>query len=450
MHKRFAQRGAVAALLGLSLAACDGPSGPRGLDAIRAQGQLEVLTRNGPTTYYLGPQGRQGIEYDLAERFADHLGVALKLRPREDVSAVLDGLAAGEGHLAAAGLTRTPQRAGRFLFAPGYLTIREQVVCRRGESLPQGVAELTGRDLVVVSGSSYVQRLRELKTRHPRLTWTATDQFSTEQLLAQVANGQVDCTVADSHLVAVNRRSFPRLAVAFPLSEGRELAWALPRGSEELLAAARAWLERMRRDNTLAALRDQYFGHVAEGDFVNMRVFRRRIEERLPRYRDLFQRAAQRHGLDWRLLAAQAYQESHWDPDARSHTGVRGMMMLTRITAGEMGIGDRTRVAASVRGGARYLARLRDKLPPAIPEPDRTWIALAAYNVGLGHIWDARRLARHFGRDPDRWAVLKDLLPLLSQKRYYRTLPYGYARGTEPVQYVRRIRQYMDILHSHT
>jgi membrane-bound lytic murein transglycosylase F len=420
------------------------------LEEIRDRGQLKVLTRNGPTTFYLGPRGRQGIEYDLAQRFADHLGVELVLKTRPGVKGVLDALAKGKGDLAAAGIARTPRRAERFRFAPGYLTIREQVVCWPGKPPPQGVSDLIGRELVVASGSSYVQRLRRLKTRHPRLTWQATDQASTEQLLAQVAEGRVDCTVADSHLLAINRRLFPSLAPAFALSEGRELAWAMPAQSAGLQQAVREWMAQLRREHALGALRDRYFGHIREGDFVNLRVFRQRINERLPRYRDLFKEAADRYGLDWRLLAAQAYQESHWEPDARSHTGVRGMMMLTRITAGEMGIGDRTQVAASVQGGARYLAQLRDQLPPAIDEPDRTWIALAAYNVGLGHIWDARRLARDFGRDPNHWAALKDLLPLLSQKRYYRNLPYGYARGTEPVEYVRRIRQYLDVLHSQT
>ena len=182
---------------------------------------------------------------------------------------------------------------------------------------------------------------------------------------------------------------------------------------------------------------------------LTTRRFLGHMATRLPQYRPLFRAAEERHGIPWRLLASQSYQESYWDPRAKSPTGVRGLMMLTRTTAAELGIQNRLDPAQSIRGGARYLAHLRKRLPSSIEDPHRTWIALAAYDVGLGHIKDARVLAVRMGKNPDLWPDLESVLPLLSQKKYYRTLRHGYARGKEPVQYVQRIQRYHSLMERH-
>lgn len=179
---------------------------------------------------------------------------------------------------------------------------------------------------------------------------------------------------------------------------------------------------------------------------VEETIFLRHMRTRLPRYVVMFKHEARRHDLAWHLLAAQAYQESRWNPRAVSPTGVRGIMMLTRNTSSAYGIENRHDPRASISGGARYFAWLMERVPPAIEEPDRTWVALAAYNVGLGHIHDARRLARQLGKDPNRWSDLREVLPLLAQKQYYRSLSHGYARGWEPVVYVKRIRAFEKLL----
>ena len=180
------------------------------------------------------------------------------------------------------------------------------------------------------------------------------------------------------------------------------------------------------------------------------KIFLRHAERRLPRYLAAFQREAQRRGFSWTLLASQAYQESHWNPRARSYTGVRGIMQLTRATSVSLGVTNRLDPMQSISGGAWHLARLHKQLPAHIQEPDRTWIALAAYNVGMGHINDARRLAFRLGKNPDRWSEFKEILPLLAKRKYYTTLRHGYARGWEPVRYVERIRVYWALLHKHS
>ena len=178
-------------------------------------------------------------------------------------------------------------------------------------------------------------------------------------------------------------------------------------------------------------------------------VFKRHLAARFPRYREQFKKAAARHGIDWKLLASQAYQESHWNRKAKSPTGVRGIMMLTKRTAASLGVRNRLDPVQSINGGAKYLSRLKGRLPEQIRHPDRTFVALAAYNVGLGHVKDARTLARRHAKNPDRWEELRTVLPLLTKKRYYKTLRYGYARGHEPVRYVKRIRTYRLLLERH-
>ncbi|MEO0972932.1 MAG: membrane-bound lytic murein transglycosylase MltF, partial [Pseudomonadota bacterium] len=233
----------------------------------------------------------------------------------------------------------------------------------------------------------------------------------------------------------------------FTLVESEPIAWAFPPGTDRsVLDEAQAFFLELRLSGELQRLLDRYYEHTGTFDWVGTRTYLRHIEARLPRFEGLFKDAAEEVGLDWHLLAATAYQESHWDPDAVSPTRVRGLMMLTEATASQLGVDDRTSPEQSVLGGARYLAQMRDRLDPQITEPDRTWLALAAYNVGYGHLQDARTLTRMHDADPNVWADVREHLPLLSRRRWYSQVPRGYARGRQPVEYVRNIRSYYDIL----
>lgn len=432
--------------LGLSLQACGESDGAGSLEEVQRRGTLTVLTRNAPTTYYKGRDGWQGLEHDLTSAFAEHLGVEVRYRVLGTVAAILDALKRGEADLAAAGLTRTEARALSFRAGPAYQEVEEQVVCRRNGRRATDVAQLTEVELLVPAESSYVERLEALKQAHPELAWRISPHLGTEQLLQQVCEREIDCTVADSNIVAINRRYHPELTVMFNLGEPQPLAWLLPPNAEQLEEEANRWFEELVQSGRLERHLHRYYGFIDIFDYVDVRKFQRRVDELLPRYRPLFEEAAESSGLDWTLLAAQAYQESHWNPSARSPTGVRGMMMLTLPTARELGVQDRLDPEQSIAAGARYLVGLRQRLPGDIQEPDRTWIALAAYNVGMGHLYDARTLARRLGKDPDQWRQLSEVLPLLAERRHFRTLKHGYARGSEPVRYVNRIRDYQDML----
>jgi len=416
------------------------------LDKIRRSGKLVVLTINSPTTYFIGRDGSDGYEYALTQKLGATLGVDVEYRVLDSIEAILTAIKKGEGHLAAAGLTRTDGRAKQFLFGPDYKIVRQQVVCQRKRRAPRELAELAGISLAVAAGSSYEEHLREIENQIQDFHWTSLADHSSEQMLERVGEAKLDCTVADSNIIAINRRYYPALKVAFSISEEQPLAWILTPGAKQLAKYLSGWFVEQRESGYLNQLNTRYYGFTEIFDFVDTRAFIRRIDKRLPKYQQHFESAADKVQLPWTLLAAQAYQESHWNPQAISPTGVRGIMMLTLPTASEVGVKNRLDPIASIQGGARYLQRLLKRLPVDIEGEDRLWIALATYNVGYGHIMDARQLAKRLDKNPNSWGDLQSVLPLLSRKEYYRSLKHGYARGKEPVQYVRRIRNYRDIL----
>ncbi|HEY9200708.1 MAG TPA: membrane-bound lytic murein transglycosylase MltF [Gammaproteobacteria bacterium] len=437
-------RYALLALLALALPGCS--DNDAFIERIKEDGKLVVVTRNAPTTYYEGRDGATGFEYDLVSAFADQLGVEVELVVRDNPGEILAMIAAGEADIAAAGLTRTQLREERVLFSRSYQDVTQQVVCRRGGAQPSQVEDLLGLSIEVPAETSYVEQLNQLQQDYPELSWQVHPDHNTEYLLEKVWQRELDCTIGDSNIVAVNQRYMPELSVRFDISEPQQLAWALPPQAQGLQRELNNWLEVFRDNGQLQVLVNKYYGFIDVFDYVNTRVFQRKVKTVLPKYQALFEEAAKKHEIDWVLLAAQAYQESHWNRLARSPTGVRGIMMLTLPTAREVGIKSRLDARQSIFGGAKYLADLRSRLPQEVTEPDRTWIALAAYNLGMGHVYDARNLARELGKNPDLWHDFREVLPLLSQKKYYKDLRYGYARGSEPVRYVQRIRNYHDML----
>jgi membrane-bound lytic murein transglycosylase F len=361
-------------------------------------------------------------------------------------SDILPLTALGNANLAAAGLTVTKKREKKVRFGPVYQEITPQLVYRSGSVRPKTLADLNGI-LEVVAGSSHEELLERLKNDYPDLTWQTNAELESDELLILVWQQLIEYTIADSNELSVNRRFYPELKPAFDISPPEPLAWAFPRSKDDsLFNAADAFFSEIRENGTLDRLIDRYYGHIGKFDYVGTRRYQAHIEQRLPQYRNFFIEAANEVGMDWRLLAAVGYQESHWKPDAVSPTGVRGIMMLTKAAAKDLDIMDRNDPEQSIHGGARYLANMLQRIPERIPEPDRTWLALAAYNIGLGHLEDARILTQKNKGDFDRWVDVKENLPLLSKKKWFQQTRYGYARGREPVRYVDNIRTYYDIL----
>jgi membrane-bound lytic murein transglycosylase F len=418
------------------------------LDRVLDRGELVVAMRVGPTTYFAGPEGPTGFEYELARAFADHLGVRLRVVVPRGFEDILSYVERGRVDLGAAGITVTEARRERLRFGPPYKQVTEQVVYRMGaQNRPRSLEDLNGQRLAVLPGSAHADRLAISRGDYPDLNWMEVANEDSTTLLRKVWLGELDLTVADSIELASQQRFYPGLRAAFDISEPTDLAWAFPRGRDtSLLDEASAFFETVESAGWLAQLKERHFGHVDVLDYVDTVTFSRQVKERLQEYRPLFEEAAEAHGMDWRLLAAISYQESHWNPSAVSPTGVRGMMMLTRTTAAQLGVDDRVDVRESVMGGAEYFLSLRARIPERIREPDRTWLALAAYNVGFGHMEDARRITEGQGRDPDRWMDVMEYLPLLADEEWYPHTRFGYARGWEPVKYVQNIRSYYDLL----
>ena len=426
---------------------CQHETGHTGqLKTILTTRQLVVATRNAPTTYYEWHDEIVGPEYDLTQAFAKHLGVNVRYVVKDSVSEVLAAVQDGEADLAAAGLTRTPDRKQHFLFGPIYQEVQQQMVCRAGGKRPRSMADLSDVSLSVPFDTSYAEHLHTLQNDHQTLEWQPSDE-DTESLLEQVWLKKLDCTIADSNIMAINRRYYPELRVRFNLTKPQPLSWVMPKKATELQTAVSAWLKRFQHQGKLDNVMERYYGYINEFDYVDTSKFKRRIATVLPKYQDDFEAAAGKYDLDWTLLAAQAYQESHWRARAKSPTGVRGIMMLTLDTAKELGISSRLDPKQSIFGGARYYKSLYDRIPEQIQDPDRNWLTLAAYNIGMGHLQDARALARRLGKNPDHWSDLASVIPLLSKKKYYKTLKHGYARGRESVSYVQHIRDYHNILY---
>jgi membrane-bound lytic murein transglycosylase F len=447
MHRYKFQKIAAYCLLSLSLliGSCSIP--PPLVERIKASGELRVVTRNSGTTLYEGSEGLTGLEYDLVQLFADELGIKAHFIIPKSFDGLLPTVINGDAHLAAAGLTVTPERQSRIRFGPPYQEITQQVIYRGGNHRPRKIEDLLDKELHVLAGSSHEEELLRLKKTYPVLKWVSHFDLESAELMQMVEDKKIDFTIADSNEFAVTRRFMPHIKVGFDLTKPQSLAWAMAHAEDaSLYQAMETFFNRIREDGTLTQLLERHYGHIGRLNFVELRTFVRHLDKRLPKYQAFFKEAAEATDIDWRLLAAIGYQESHWNPKAKSPTGVRGIMMLTLTTAKQMKIKRRLDPKQSIIGGAKYLHFIKKRLPERIPDPDRLWLTLAGYNVGFGHLEDARVLTEQLGGDPDKWVEVKQHLPKLSLKKWYKHLKRGYARGKEPVNYVDNIRAYYELL----
>ncbi|MEH6584705.1 MAG: membrane-bound lytic murein transglycosylase MltF [Halioglobus sp.] len=419
------------------------------LDQVRAEGELRVVTRNSPTTYYQDRNGPTGFEYALASLLARDLGVELRIEPEFSLDAIFRKLRRSEAHLAAAGLTLTAQRMNEFPHSQPYYQFSPQVIYVAGTARPRELADLTDKDIVVLAGSSHAESLYALQQGGlDNLAWREVEEPDSTGLLEMVATRQAHFALTDSNEFEVQQGLYPRLRVAFDLGDEQQLVWFLPPDGDNhrLIQRINALFSRLEDSGEMKKLRELHFGHATGVSRMGSHTFSRNVNSKLPRFRELIRQVASEYQMDWELLAAISYQESHWNPLATSPTGVRGMMMLTLPTARELGVENRLDPGQSLRGGARYLKNIKRRLPSDITDPDLTWFAMAAYNVGMGHLEDARVITQRQGGDPDLWADVKKRLPLLQQSKYYQNTRYGYARGSEPVTYVQNIRHYYNVL----
>jgi len=414
------------------------------LEKIKESGQITVLTRNNAHCYYTYRDNPMGFEYDLAKAFSEYLGVNLKvITPTWE--GLIEALNGGEGDFIAASLTITPARENLVNFSDEYLTIQQQAVIHTSNYQIAKLEDLKGRTIHVRSSTSYEERLNEFSREGLGIKLELYDDIPTEELIRMVAEKEIEVTIADSHIALLNRRYYPDVKIAFAIEEQQSLGWAVRKGETALQKEINTFFEKIKEDGTFAKIYEKYFANVEIFDYVDLKRYHRRLKTRLPKYKEVITEAAEKYGFDWRLIAAVVYQESQFNPRARSYTGVRGMMQLTLETAREMGIKSRLDPTQSIMGGVKYLKKLFERYDGA-RDPDRVLITLASYNVGHGHILDAQKIARERNLDPNSWSSLEEILPLLCYSKYYKKTKNGYCRGTEAVRYVNRILTYYDIL----
>jgi membrane-bound lytic murein transglycosylase F len=408
-----------------------------------------MAMRPGPTTWFRGTDGdAAGLDRDLAELFAAELGLALKIMPVASPTQLMAAIASGEAQLGAGGFFRPAagfesEPASPLLYTHGYYAIEPVLVYNSDGFRPESWDDLSGEEVGIVEGTGLLARIR---ADHPDVRWRALEPSAAEGLIEQVSEGQLGYAVVASNEAVAARNVFLNVETAFAVGPKQDVVWILSPKQASLRDQANAFFDRIRKNGTLQRLIDRYVGYAQRVEHIDASAFQDRIRAVLPSYLALFHQAQQQSGVEWRLIAAIAYQESHWDPQATSATNVRGMMMLTEETARRLRVADRLDARQSIVAGARYLADLKRGLPQRIAEPDRTWIALAAFNIGIGHLEDARVLAARQKLNPDSWSDLKKTLPLLAQTDLADQTKYGAARGGQAVVFVETVRAYYDVL----
>jgi membrane-bound lytic murein transglycosylase F len=447
----------------LALLACDHPpTPPSSLFMADAQASItkndfpafSVLTVafcSDPAGWFVSGDGEfAGFEHDLLKQFAQE--VQLELRPTAarnsiDLHASLKKSRAS----LSAGLYRPNEddEDNGIVWTDSFYTAEPIIVYNTDIRRPKNWEQITGDTVAYLENSGMDSLVAELSEMHPGVRWKPIAAPSSDALLSLVDEGVYPYALVTSHKAALAHNIYLNFATAFSTDAKIEMAWALPANKRYLLDPLNSFIARAKEDGLIDRLAERYFHPLQKVPRFDAGVFQERIRGDLPLLRPLFHRAQETTGVEWRLLAAVAYQESQWNPLATSETGVRGFMQITMDTARFLGVKNRLDPDESVQAAAGYLKDLKERLSDDIVEPDRTWMALASYNIGFGHLEDARRLAREQSLDPNLWKDIKQTLPLLAQPEYYSRARYGYARGGMPVAFVDRVRAYYDILLRH-
>ena len=423
------------------------------LDKIKEKKRLDVVILDAPVVYYVGSDDHQGFEYDLLNDYAKSMNLELNLTVVHTVKQALEFTRRGYGDLTAASLSVDEARLKEFKFGPYFHSINEELICHNSiykrKLFPKELCDLKELNITIGKDTSAEKTLESIKEKIDGFEFKTVKNASTQELLKRVWKKEIDCTVADTHIFSISQRYYPELISTMKLTPKLNLGWILRQGDDSLTESLYRWLNKYERSGKMAELHNFYYGFLKIFDYYDTKVFDKRVKKTLPRYKKLFKNAGKKYNIPWIILAAQSYQESHWKPKAKSYTGVRGMMMLTKSTAKLLGVKNRLSVTQSINGGAKYFNMMRERFPKDLEGKNLWAFTLAAYNVGLGHVYDAQKLAKKMNKNPNSWNDLKTILPLLTQKKYNKNLKHGYARGNEPVHYVDAIQHYYDIIVKH-
>ncbi len=418
------------------------------LERIQAEGVIRIVTYNSASTLIQNETGKDGFEYQLAHGFAEHIGVQAEFITVPAFNDIFRHIIYNDADIGAAGLSEFHTDSDLVQFGPRYYQVTPQIIYKKGTTRLKSFEQLGNRLLEVTENSGNAALLKDLEKKYPKLNWQILKDIASEEAIEMVNDGFIQYLAVDSHNFALQRRFYPELRIAFEIQQKKSLKWMLKNHKDDssLIDAVQDYFFTIKDNGQLEQWTHRYLSNVEKFNYSDLTTFNNLLKKRLPKYEAIFKKEAKANDLDWRLLAAIGYQESFWNPKAKSPTGVRGLMMLTKATAKQMGIKNRLDAAQSIKGGAKYLKRVIGKIPERINKHDKIWMALASYNVGFGHLEDARKITQMRQGDPDKWLDVKKSLPLLSRKKWYEKTKYGYARGAEPVKYVENIRKYYDLI----
>ena len=415
------------------------------LHKILKKGELTVITKNNAHCYYLYRDEPMGFEYELAKEYADYLGVRLNVEVADNWEAMVRNVNQGSGALIAAGISITPSRAQEISFSDGYMAVQPHIITHRNNRRINDLQDLNDQTVDIVSGSAFHKQLEELREGGANFFIQPHADLPPEELIQKVSDREIEITVANSHIAILNRRNYPWAVMKARIGDEQQLGWAVYPEAHQLRDSINAFFKDLKENGRYDEIFNKYYGDTEEFDYIDLAAFHRRMKTRLSRYSPFIKAAARKHGFDWRLIVAQIYQESHLNPWAKSRAGARGLMQLLPRTARSLGVKDIYNPVENINAGVQHLKYLYEHYDD-VSGDDRLLISLAAYNIGQGHIWDARRLAVRKNLDPDRWDSLAKTLPLLRYKKYYKRSKYGYCLGTEPLKYTKQIMIYYDLL----
>ena len=438
------------------------------LEQIQTRGYLRVATLISPTIYIPDKTRPQGLEYDLVTRFAHYLGLGVHFIVAKNIDDAYALVASNQADFAAAGLVVSLGREAQFRYGPSYLSVRRQLIYRQGVEKPKSLQDIGNAPLAVEQGSnsqnwlteqsnkgllnvpfSSIEQASPAETSHEQPDYAIRIQLEDSGIntLQALENGTVDYAVVLSHEAMLGQKMSNKIRIATDLGPPVSFAWAFSRiADRSLYTASVKFFTEIRQNNELKNLIDRHYAQFEQLDQKLAQQFVDDVDQRISPYLSAFKAAGKKYQIDWRLLAAMGYQESKWQPDAQSEQGAYGMMQIMPPTAAYIGLTDPGNPVQNITAAAKYLDYLRTQINDQASEPDLTYLALAAYNIGLGHLNDAIELTREQGGDPNRWRDIRERLTQLSNPKIYAKLRNGFARGEATIQYVENIRALHDLM----
>ena len=417
------------------------------LKQIKSNGILRIALVADPPHYFPNKVKERGYDFELVSHYATSIDVELEIIKTNTSNEIIFLLNQGKVDIGILG--SSPEFYQKNIEnIVTYNNSKWYVIGNRGNrQLPKSIDSIEPNTMIVANGSNASFMLHSIGEDYPSLLWDELKNTNVRSILERINENHSKISIISEDIYAYYQYLFPETKKIFVLPIKYPSRWLVKNNNNlSFLYSINSFFNNYKQNGKLEKIGKTYYEHLSAFDYVDIRYYLKRINKKLPKYKKYFVEAAKNSALDARIIAAVSYQESHWNRKARSPTGVRGMMMLTLDTAKRVGVKNRLNAKQSIFGGAKYLKILYESFSNTIEEPDRLWFTLAAYNIGLGHVEDARTITKSQGDNPNSWIDVEKHIPKLSQKKWYKKTKYGFARGHEPIEFVRRVRRYYDIL----